>query len=57
VVVYGLLESFGYRQLMSYYRCLGVVDLVRGRKDWGEMQRRGLERRAEAPLPTHAAPR
>jgi cellulose synthase/poly-beta-1,6-N-acetylglucosamine synthase-like glycosyltransferase len=57
VVVYGLLESFGYRQLMSYFRCLGVVDLVRGRKDWGEMQRRGLERRAEAPLPTHAAPR
>jgi len=53
VVVYGLLENFGYRQLTAFFRCRGVIDLVRGRQDWGEMQRRGLERRAEAPLPPH----
>jgi cellulose synthase/poly-beta-1,6-N-acetylglucosamine synthase-like glycosyltransferase len=51
VVVYGLLESFGYRQMTAFFRCRGVIDLLRGRRDWGEMQRRGLERRAEAPLP------
>jgi cellulose synthase/poly-beta-1,6-N-acetylglucosamine synthase-like glycosyltransferase len=51
VVVYGLLESFGYRQLTAFFRLRGVIDLVRGRRDWGEMQRRGLERRPEAPLP------
>lgn len=51
VVVYGLLESFGYRQLTAFFRLRGIVDLVRGRHDWGEMQRHGLERRAEAPLP------
>jgi cellulose synthase/poly-beta-1,6-N-acetylglucosamine synthase-like glycosyltransferase len=51
VVVYGLLESIGYRQLTAYFRCRGVIDLFRGRKDWGEMERRGLERVPEAPLP------
>jgi cellulose synthase/poly-beta-1,6-N-acetylglucosamine synthase-like glycosyltransferase len=51
VVVYGLLDSFGYRQLTAYFRCRGIIDLLRGRKEWGEMQRRGLERRPEAPLP------
>lgn len=51
VVLYALLESFGYRQLTACFRCLGVLDLLRGRSDWGEMQRRGLERAPEAPLP------
>jgi cellulose synthase/poly-beta-1,6-N-acetylglucosamine synthase-like glycosyltransferase len=51
VVVYGLLESFGYRQLIAYFCFRGFIDLVRGRHDWGEMERRGLERPAEAPLP------
>jgi hypothetical protein len=51
VVLYGLLESFGYRQLTAYFRLRGIIDLVRGRHDWGQMERRGLERRPEAPLP------
>jgi cellulose synthase/poly-beta-1,6-N-acetylglucosamine synthase-like glycosyltransferase len=51
LVLYAVLENFGYRQLTAFYRCLGTFDLIRGRKDWGEMQRRGLERRGEAPLP------
>ena len=51
VLAYGLADSFGYRQLTAYFRCLGVIDLIRGRREWGEMQRRGLERPVEAPLP------
>jgi cellulose synthase/poly-beta-1,6-N-acetylglucosamine synthase-like glycosyltransferase len=51
VVAYSLLESFGYRQLIAFFCFRGFIDLVRGRHDWGEMQRRGLERPAEAPLP------
>jgi hypothetical protein len=51
LVLYGLLENFGYRQMTAFFRCRGVVDLVRGRREWGEMPRRGLERRPEVPLP------
>src|SRR5262249_55917713 len=51
LVLYGILDNFGYRQMTSFWRCRGAVDLLRGRSDWGQMQRRGLERPAEAPLP------
>ena len=52
LVLYAVAENFGFRQLTAFYRCLGMIDLIRGRKDWGEMERRGLERRSEAPLPS-----
>ncbi|HEX5617043.1 MAG TPA: glycosyltransferase [Solirubrobacteraceae bacterium] len=51
LVVASVFESIGYRQLNSFWRCLAMVDLARGRKDWGRMPRRGLERAAEAPPP------
>jgi cellulose synthase/poly-beta-1,6-N-acetylglucosamine synthase-like glycosyltransferase len=35
-------ENFGYRQLLTLWRARGLVDLVRGRRHWGEMRRRGL---------------
>lgn len=37
-----LAENFGYRQLLTAWRVLGLVDLARKRKGWGEMRRRGL---------------
>jgi cellulose synthase/poly-beta-1,6-N-acetylglucosamine synthase-like glycosyltransferase len=55
LVLYALVENLGYRQLIAYFRCVGVVDLVRRRQDWGEMRRRGLERPAEVPLPEKGA--
>ena len=57
LVLYALVENLGYSQLIAYFRCWGIVDLIRRRHDWGEMRRRGLERPAEVPLPeegTHA---
>jgi cellulose synthase/poly-beta-1,6-N-acetylglucosamine synthase-like glycosyltransferase len=51
LVVASVFESIGYRQLNSFWRCLAMIDLARGRKDWGRMPRRGLERAAEAPPP------
>jgi cellulose synthase/poly-beta-1,6-N-acetylglucosamine synthase-like glycosyltransferase len=57
LVLYGLAESFGYRQLTAFWRCRGAVDLALGRREWGEMRRRGLERRAEAPLPPQTTTR
>ena len=52
LVFYAVAENFGFRQLTAFYRFLGAIDLIRGRKDWGQMQRRGLERSAETPLPS-----
>jgi cellulose synthase/poly-beta-1,6-N-acetylglucosamine synthase-like glycosyltransferase len=57
LVLYALVENLGYSQLIAYFRCRGIIDLIRRRHDWGEMRRRGLERPAEVPLPeegTHA---
>ena len=48
LVLYSILEPFGYHQLNSFWRCHAMVDLARGRKDWGAMTRKGLERPAEA---------
>jgi cellulose synthase/poly-beta-1,6-N-acetylglucosamine synthase-like glycosyltransferase len=51
LVLYALAENVGYTQLTAYFRCCGFVDLLRRRRDWGVMTRRGLERPAEVPLP------
>jgi cellulose synthase/poly-beta-1,6-N-acetylglucosamine synthase-like glycosyltransferase len=52
VVLYGMAESFGYRQLIAFARCRGMIDLARRRRDWGEQRRRGLEPPlAEVPPP------
>jgi cellulose synthase/poly-beta-1,6-N-acetylglucosamine synthase-like glycosyltransferase len=37
-----LLENFGYRQLLAWWRVLGLVDLGRKGRGWGEQRRRGL---------------
>ncbi len=45
---YGVLENFGYRQLSTFWRMLGVVDYFRGRRGWGTMTRKGFRSRATA---------
>jgi cellulose synthase/poly-beta-1,6-N-acetylglucosamine synthase-like glycosyltransferase len=55
LVLYGLLEDFGYKQVTAFFGCRGVVDLLRRRHDWGEMRRRGLERPEEASAPRERA--
>ena len=47
LVVYGVLENFGYRQLMSLYKVKAFWDFIRRRRDWGDMKRKGFEKRAE----------
>ena len=39
-----VLENLGYRQLVDLWRLFAVVDLLRGRRSWGEMPRLGLSR-------------
>ncbi|MEN9839363.1 MAG: hypothetical protein RL177_842 [Bacteroidota bacterium] len=53
---YALLENFGYRQMHSWWRLMGLVDFLKGNKAWGEMTRRGLGTNANKSAPTTAAP-
>lgn len=38
----GILDCFGYRQLSSWWRIRGLFSFLRGRKEWGAMERRGF---------------
>ena len=44
---FGLAESFGYHQLSTWFRFMGVVDFLRGKKEWGKITRRGFATRPE----------
>ncbi len=42
-----VLENFGYRQLLTFWRLEGVWDGLRGKRGWGAMERRGFEQNAQ----------
>jgi len=44
LAAYGVLENFGYRQLATWWRIVGVVDYFRGKEGWGTMKRKGFAR-------------
>jgi cellulose synthase/poly-beta-1,6-N-acetylglucosamine synthase-like glycosyltransferase len=39
---WALVENLGYRQVTVYWRLRGLWKFVRGRKDWGVMERKGF---------------
>lgn len=39
-----ILENFGYRQILTYYRIKGTVNYLLDTSDWGTMRRKGLNR-------------
>jgi cellulose synthase/poly-beta-1,6-N-acetylglucosamine synthase-like glycosyltransferase len=39
---YALLENLGFRQIHAWWRFRGLIDFLRGRKDWGTMVRKGV---------------
>jgi cellulose synthase/poly-beta-1,6-N-acetylglucosamine synthase-like glycosyltransferase len=45
MLLWALLENFGYRQLAVLWRIQGLVKYLRGRTEWGAMQRRGFTER------------
>ncbi len=52
LVLYSLLENFGFRQLQNIWRLRAYLDLARGKKQWGEQRRKGFQAPPpEAPLP------
>jgi hypothetical protein len=42
LMIFAVLENFGYRQLSVWWRIKGMVDHLRGVKSWGAMQRVGF---------------
>ena len=42
LVAFCLMENFGYRQAMTYYRVKGFVSYLRGEHGWGHIDRRGF---------------
>jgi cellulose synthase/poly-beta-1,6-N-acetylglucosamine synthase-like glycosyltransferase len=40
---WALLENLGYRQLTVYWRLRGLWKFLRGKKDWGAMERKGFQ--------------
>jgi cellulose synthase/poly-beta-1,6-N-acetylglucosamine synthase-like glycosyltransferase len=42
LVIWTLLETFGYRQLTVYWRIRGAWNFFLGRSEWGAMERRGF---------------
>ena len=42
--IYSILENFGYRQLNTWWRFKGIIDIFRGKKSWGAMERKGMKK-------------
>lgn len=42
LILYALLENFGYRQVHSFWRFMGFIDYLRGKNTWGVMKRTGI---------------
>ena len=40
LAAYGVLENFGYRQVATWWRVVGVIDYFKGRQGWGAMKRK-----------------
>jgi cellulose synthase/poly-beta-1,6-N-acetylglucosamine synthase-like glycosyltransferase len=41
-----IIENLGYRQLLALWRARAVWDALRGKAEWGVMERRGFQQRA-----------
>ena len=55
-MVYGVLENFGYRQLLSVSKMQAFWQFVRNRGSWGDMQRGGFRKRRATGARSSAAP-
>lgn len=38
-----IVENFGYRQINSIWRVMGIWQFLKGKQGWGDMQRRGFQ--------------
>lgn len=47
LIVTSLIENLGFRQILTFWRAMAFVDLARGKKSWGAMERKGLGSQAK----------
>ncbi len=47
LLLYAVLENFGYRQMTVWWRIRGTVDYFRGKHGWDKFERKGFETRDE----------
>jgi len=47
LLLFTLVENFGYRQLQTVWRVQATIDFLRKKQGWGEMRRIGFERGAQ----------
>lgn len=52
LVVFGVLENFGYRQILSVSKVQAFWQFMRRRRAWGEIQRDGFRKRRVTPSPS-----
>lgn len=43
LLLFAILENFGYRQMTAVWRIQGSIDYFRGKKSWGAMTRKGFQ--------------
>jgi len=48
LVLAGIVDNFGYRQVHAWWRLMGIVDYFRKKSGWGKMERKGLSRAQNA---------
>jgi len=54
LIVFGILENFGYRQMLAFFKVKAFWDVVRRRRVWGKMDRSGFQS-SERPVAARAA--
>lgn len=42
LIVFALLENIGFRQMHAWWRLRGLIDYLKGNKEWGVMVRKGI---------------
>jgi len=42
LLAFGILENFGYRQMLALFKIKALWDFARRSRDWGRMERRGF---------------
>jgi cellulose synthase/poly-beta-1,6-N-acetylglucosamine synthase-like glycosyltransferase len=57
LVIVGVLENCGYRQLTTWWRLRGMWDFFRGRQGWGQMVRKGFVDPVPGARPPAVSPR
>jgi cellulose synthase/poly-beta-1,6-N-acetylglucosamine synthase-like glycosyltransferase len=56
LLAWAFAENFGYRQLTAVWRVRGIVRFLRGRTEWGAMERKGFESELPSPDPPQKRP-